>query len=142
MKKLILFGLLSLVIYACQQPSPAPAAPTTTTTTSTTTSCGPLGDCYTGTFVYDSTVVVTCPCPADTVMTGISFKFSYRRDTIFSNQNYIVYNLDTSGGLSLTYLKSDQLTRMLNFREPKFSICYGTFVLLTRSNKMIKFRKL
>ena len=138
MKKLFLLGILSLMIYSCQKQTIEPFnGPQNNIIQS---QCGILGDCYSGTYLFDSTRTADAP-GLDTVITGLTVQVLYNGDTVMNGNTYIKYKLD-SATCSLPYIAPNILHTYNTFTWLKGTTYGDGVVLSTRTSKTLIFWKI
>lgn len=136
MKKLILLLSIITICYACKK---QPTSPSTTLVQNNIQIplCGPLGDCYSGTYVFDSLKTMDPKFNAtgtDTIIPGLTIHVLYNGDTIINNNTFIKYKLD-SITCSLQYLNPLFISGFNKLIWLKNSTYNNDVVLQTKTQK-------
>lgn len=139
MKKLILLLSIITIGYSCQKQTIEP----TVQNNVQQSTCGPLGDCFSGTYVFDSILSSNVPNNPyqDTVCNGLICIISYEGDTIINGGNYIKYNADAAFN-STPFLSQGSITNLNAMIRNKNDAYNNVFALQTKTNKVLVFKKI
>jgi len=139
MKKLILLLSILTICYSCQKQTIEPSIQNNVQQSQ----CGPLGDCFSGTYVFDSILSSNVPNNPyqDTVCNGLTCIISYESDTVINGGIYINYKADSAFN-NTPFLSQSSITNINAMRWIKNDYYSNVFALNTKTNKILVFKKI
>lgn len=137
MKKLILLSSIITICYSCQKQTIEP----TVQNNVQQSTCGPLGDCYSGTYLFDSIKTMDPTINqtgTDTIVTNLIVKVEYKGDSLINGYTYIKYKLD-SNTCNLPFILQSSINSYNSLMWLK-GTTYGSGVILeTKTHKIMVF---
>jgi len=142
MKKLFLLGVITMLLASCQKTTIEPFnGPQNNIIQS---QCGPLGDCYSGSYLFDSVRTMDPninTTGTDTIVTGLIVKIEYNGDTLRNGNIFIKYKLD-SVTCSLPFISQASINAYNHFNWLKNTTYSDGVSLQTKTGKVMIFWKI